>query len=143
MTTDFFDGSALAVFGASTNPHSFGNATYKTLKKSGYQVFAVNPSYAEVEGDRCYKSISELPQRVESAIFVLTPSSAVAAVEEARAAGVKRIWFQQGGNYEQAIKAAEDAGLQVVKKKCVLMYAQPVTGIHAFHRFFAKLFGSL
>ena len=140
---DFFDGGALAVVGASTNPRAFGNAAYKTLKEHGVQVYPVNPNYAEVEGDHCYKSLSELPTGVTAAVFVLTPAAAVKAVDEARAAGINRIWFQQGGDYRQAAKLAEEAGMQVVKKKCILLYSQPVTGVHAFHRFFVKLFGRL
>jgi predicted CoA-binding protein len=133
----------LALVGASNKPNSFGQAAYKELKDRGFTVYPVNPNYAEVAGDRCYKSISELPQGVESALFVLSPAAAEQAVEEARVAGIKRIWFQQGADYRAAVKAAQDSGMQVVSKKCILMYAPPVTGFHAFHRFLAKVFGRL
>ncbi|PWB72712.1 hypothetical protein C3F09_06210, partial [candidate division GN15 bacterium] len=114
---------------------------YTTLKQRGYEVYPVNPNYSAVDGDRCYKSFSDLPPGVESAVFVLPPSAASQAVADAQSFGIKRIWFQQGARYDSAIKQAQDAGMQVVCRKCILMYAQPVSGVHAFHRFLARMFG--
>ncbi len=141
MIADFFNAKSLAIVGASNKPKSFGYVVHTTLKQRGYQPIPVNPNYPDIAGDRCYKSIADLPQGVESAVFLLPPSAAEQAVAEARAAGIKRIWFQQGAKYGSAIRLAQEAGLEVVSKKCVLMYAEPVSGIHAFHRFLARLFG--
>jgi len=35
----------------------------------------------------------------------------------------------------------KDLGLSAVSGKCIMMYAQPVTSVHSWHKFFAKLFG--
>jgi hypothetical protein len=141
MVTDFLKTKTIALVGASNRPKSFGQVAFTTLKQRGYTVYPVNPNYPEVAGDRCYRSISELPQGVETAVFMLPPAAAEQAVADAHNAGIKRIWFQQEGKYDTAIKAAENAGLQVMSRKCVLMYTEPVTGAHAFHRFFVRLFG--
>lgn len=133
----------LAVVGASATPRSFGNEAYRELKKRGYELFPVNPRYQEIEGDRCWQSLTDLPQQVESALFVLSPKAAVSAVAEAKAAGVKYIWFQQLANYSAAVKAAEDAGLKTVSRKCILKYAEPVQGIHSVHRLLTRLVGRL
>ena len=143
MIADFFKTKTLALVGASSKPNSFGLIAYTDLKKKGYRVYPVNPNYPEIRGDRCYKSIVELPSGIEAAVFMLSPSAAEQAVAEACTFGIKRIWFQQGANYDAGIKAAQAAGMQVVSKKCILMYAEPVTGIHSFHRFLARLFGRL
>lgn len=143
MTSDLSKSEPLALVGASNKPKSFGQLAYKTLKERGYTVYPVNPNYAEIDGDRCYRSMTELPIGTESAVFMLAPSAAEQAVADARAKGIKRIWFQQGGKFDSAIKAAENAGMQVVSRKCILMYTEPVTGVHAVHRFFTKLFGRL
>lgn len=141
MIADFCVTKRLALVGASNKPNSFGLIAYTTLKQRGYELFPVNPNYQTVAGDRCYKSISDLPEGIESAVFMLTPELAVQSVAEAKTKGIRRIWFQQGANYEAAIKSARDAGIDVVCKKCILMYAGEVTGIHAFHRFVNRLFG--
>lgn len=131
----------IAVVGASPAKPSFGYSAYCELKSRGFEVCAVNPKYAEIEGDKCVSSFHDLPPGTESALFVLSPLQAEQAVTEAAAAGIKRIWFQQGGKYDAAIRKAESLGLETVSKKCILMYAGQVTGIHAFHRWLNRLVG--
>lgn len=131
----------IAVVGASPVKPSFGYSAYCELKARGFEVHAVNPKYAEIEGDKCASSFRDLPSGVEAALFVLSPLQAEQAVEEAKAAGIKRIWFQQGGKYDAAIRKAESLGLETVSRKCILMYAGKATGIHAFHGWLNKLFG--
>ena len=133
----------LAVVGASEDKRSFGNVAYRELKARGFDLTPVNPRYPEVAGDKCYKSLTDLPMGVDSALFVLAPKAAVSAVAEARAAGIKYIWFQQMADYATAVRAAEAVGIETVSKKCILMYAQPVQGFHSFHRFLNKMVGRL
>jgi uncharacterized protein len=133
----------LAVVGASTNARSFGHNVYRELKRLGFSLIPINPHHAEVDGDKCYKSLTDLPTHVDSALFVLSPEAAVSVVAEARAAGIKYIWFQQMADYAAAVKAAEEVGIETVSKRCILMYAQPVKGFHAFHRFLTKIVGRL
>jgi uncharacterized protein len=133
----------LAVVGASTDTKSFGNTVYRELKGRGFELVPVNPRYAEVNGDKCYRSLTDLPSHIDSALFVLAPKAAVSAVAEARAAGIKYIWFQQMAEYASAVKAAEEVGIETVSKRCILMYAQPVTGFHSFHRLVNRLVGKL
>jgi hypothetical protein len=37
----------------------------------------------------------------------------------------------------------DELDLNLVSKKCILMYAPPVDSVHSVHRFFGKLFGML
>ncbi|MEW6051955.1 MAG: CoA-binding protein [Candidatus Zixiibacteriota bacterium] len=137
----FVASKKIAVVGASPNKRSFANAAYCELKQKGYEVTPVNPNHSEVDGDRCASRLNELPPGVESALFVLTPTQAESEVIDAAATGIKRIWFQQGGKYDAAIRKAHELGIETVSGKCILMYAAPVKGVHAFHRWLSKLFG--
>lgn len=51
-----------AVAGANTDPSKYGNMIYRKLRSKGYRVYPVNPLYDMVEGYKCYKSLSELPE---------------------------------------------------------------------------------
>jgi predicted CoA-binding protein len=53
------------------------------------------------------------------------------------------VWLQQGAESPEALALARDLGLNLVARKCVLMYAPPVRSFHAWHRVFARLFGQL
>jgi uncharacterized protein len=133
----------LAVVGASTDPRSFGNTAYRELKSRGFGLVPINPNHTEVEGDKCYRSLTDLPEPLDAALFVLSPKAAVSAVAEARAAGIKYIWFQQMADYKNAVHSAEEAGIETVSRKCILKYATPVTGFHGFHRLISKMLGRL
>lgn len=137
---DFLNASAIAVVGVSSKKTKFGSVAYRALKSKNYRVFAVNPNLESIDGDICYRSLADLPGDVEAALVTVKPASADGLVEQARKAGIKKLWFQQGADFTALARQARAEGLAVVENRCILMYAEPVAGIHRVHRFFAKLF---
>lgn len=137
----FIDSKHIAILGGSPSGKKMGNAIYKELKTRGYQVYPVHPSAETIEGDKAYNNIRVLPSEVDAAVIAMSPDKAKGAIDDAIAKGIKRIWFQQGANFKEVAQKAREAGIEVVTKKCILMYAPPVGSIHAFHRFFVKLLG--
>lgn len=127
----------LAVVGVSDN--KFGGAIYKTLKKRGYSVYPVHPSHKFFDNDKCYANLDQLPENIESAIFAVSPNVSEQIIEQMKNSTITQIWFQQGNLYTIAEEKAQLRGIQTVSGKCILMYAEPVGGIHALHRFFSKL----
>ncbi len=126
----------LAIVGVSDK--DFGGAIYEELKKRGYTVAPVNPKRGQFDGDRCYASLLELPPIIKHAVIALSPENASRVVEDAIDTGFTHLWFQQGKDFSEAITKANSAGMMTVSRKCILMYAPPVFGIHGFHRFIAK-----
>jgi hypothetical protein len=140
---DFINAEHIAVVGVSSRKNKFGNAVYKSLKARGYHVYPVHPRLSEFEGGECFNDLKELPSEVEAAVICTKPENAIAALQQAGGSNIKRIWFQQGADFSEAAAMAKSAGMDITIGKCILMYAPPVTGIHAFHRFLARLFGKL
>lgn len=110
-----------AVVGATQNPSKFGNKIYKRLKSAGYEVYAVNPVYEEVEGDKCYPDLASLPKKPESVNVVVAPERALGVIEEIVGLGLKEIWFQPGAFDEEVISKCEQADLDIVYHHCVLV----------------------
>jgi predicted CoA-binding protein len=131
----------IAVVGVSQSKQKMGNGIFKGLKENGYTVYPVHPSADMVEGEKAYPNLKALPEPVESIVIATSPKNVDGVIDEAIAVGIKNIWFQQGPNFSAAVKKAQDAGIETVSKKCILMYAPPVKSIHKVHRFFAKVFG--
>jgi predicted CoA-binding protein len=131
----------IAVVGVSDR--SFGGEIYKNLKQRGYSVYAVHPTREVFRGDSCYSSLKNLPEEVKAAVVAVSPDSAESVVDDAASSAVTHLWFQQGKDFSQIVATAQAKGLQTVSRKCILMYAKPVTGVHAFHRTLARLFGRL
>ena len=131
----------IAVVGVSDK--KFGGAIYKTLKKKGYAVYPVHPTKKSFDGDTCYDRLDSLPPEVKAAVIAVSPEVAEKIIENARLGQITHLWFQQGKDFSGPEAKASAKGLQTVSGKCILMYAKPVTGIHAFHRFLARLFGKV
>lgn len=139
----FLENKKLAVAGVSRNPRKFSHIVYQDLKKKGYDVVAVNHLAENIAGDRSYKKVSDLPADVKS-ILILTPKNKTDAVlQEAINKGIAHIWVQQMSETDDTIRIAEEFNTKLIYKKCIYMFAEPVAGVHKFHRTLVKLFGRL
>ena len=137
----FLEPQKIAIAGASRDPKKFGGAVFKELKEKGFTLYPVNPNTDEIQGQKCYKSVLDLPDDVQH-LFIVTPKQETQAVVNAAIQkGVKMIWIQQKSDTPEAVKSIGDAGIPLIHKKCILMFADPVKGPHNFHRFIVKLFG--
>lgn len=104
----------LAVVGASRDGKKFGNMAFKALRDKGYRVFPVNPGAQMIEGEHCYPNLLSLPERVDNVLVVVPPAETERVVREAAAAGVRRVWLQQGAASEAAIRFCEAHDMEVV-----------------------------
>ena len=139
----FVSGRTLALVGASAAGRGFGSAAYKELKARGYRVLPVHHAAAAIQGDPCWPSLADLPERVERLLVCVKPGRADAVARDAAAAGVRQIWFQQGAESPAALETCRQLGLEAVHGQCILMFAEPVASIHKFHRWVLTVVGRL
>src|SRR5215470_9444910 len=86
----------IAVIGASLKPERPAHWISAYLKEQGYKVIPVNPGHTEVLGDKCYKSLSDVPEPVDIVDIFRTTSAVPGIVDEAIAKGAKVVWMQEG-----------------------------------------------
>ena len=137
----FLEPRKLAIAGASRNMKKFGGSVFKELRENGFELYPINPNADEIQGVKCYNSVEELPADVIH-LFIVTPKYETDII--ARAAvkkGIQMIWIQQESDTPEAVKTIEDAGIPLIYKKCIMMFASPVKSVHRFHRFLVKTFG--
>ncbi len=137
----FLQTRKFAVAGVSRNPKKFGGYIFKELRENGFDLCPVNPNAEVIQGVKCFKSVDELPADIEH-LLIVTPKNetkevALAAIKK----GIKMIWIQQGSDTPEALEIIRESGIPLIHKKCIMMFADPVKGGHAFHRFFVKVFG--
>lgn len=140
---EFLAQRVLAVAGVSKNKKKFGNIVFRELGEKGYRLFPVNPNAADIDGEKCYGSLRELPEGVGGVIVVTPPAETAKVVADAAAAGIGRVWLQQGAETAEAISLAREKGLSVVHGECVLMFAEPAAFPHRAHRWLWGLLGKL
>ena len=111
----------LAVVGASRNKEKYGYKLYKALKNAGYTVYPVNPNADEIDGDKCYKSISEVPKKPDVVITVVPPKVTEKIIENVASLGIKKVWMQPGSESDEAIEKCKKRGIEYVAKMCFVV----------------------
>jgi predicted CoA-binding protein len=109
----------IAVVGLSANWYRPSYFAAKYLQEHGYRVIPVNPNYADVLGERCYPSVSAIPDAVDVVDGFRKPDEMPALAREAVAKGAKVLWMQLGIRNDEAARIAGDAGLDVVMDRCM------------------------
>jgi len=91
----------------------------KYLLEHGYTVIPVNPKYAEILGQRCYKSLRDIPAKVDVVDVFRKTGDVMPAAEDAIAIGARVLWQQIGVKNVEAARKAEAAGLDAVMDRCM------------------------
>ena len=88
--------TSVAIVGASGRVDSLGEWSLTNLLKGGYTgaIYPVNPNYPELQGVRCYGSLSELPVTPDLVIFGVGDHSIEAALDDAIVAGIQAAVIQ-------------------------------------------------
>lgn len=140
---DFFKEKQIAIAGVSRNPKKFGSEIFKTLLEKGYGVLPVNPHAKEIQGVACFKDVGSLPEQVDSLLIVTPREKTDDLLRQAINKGIKNIWIQQMSDTKETLKIAEEFNKEIISGKCVFMFAEPVAGVHKFHKTLVKIFGGL
>ena len=138
---EFLAERTIALVGVSQT-RGFGNMAFRELRKKGYQVYPLSHSATAVEGEKCYRSLDDLPGPVGGVLTVVPPAPTEKVVADCARLGIKRVWMQQGSESPEAIRLCHENGISVVHNACILMYADP-TSYHRFHRWVWKILGKL
>jgi hypothetical protein len=138
---EFLEPSKFAFVGLSRDPKKFSRTAFKELSAKGFEMLPINPNMDDVDGIKCYHDFSELPQGVDRALFMTPKANTAAAIDLALTHGIRYIWIQQGSESKEAVEAAKQGGAKLVHSACIMMHTNP-SGVHRFHRFLSKVFGT-
>ena len=118
----FLASGPFAVAGASTNRDKYGNKVLRCYQQNHKApLYPLNPRAAEIEGLACFANLVSLPEVPRSLSIITPPSITRQVVQEAIAAGVQHLWMQPGAEDDEAIQAAEQAGLGVIARGACLL----------------------
>jgi thioredoxin 1 len=128
----------VAIVGLSRDPEkdSFRVATY--LKANGYHIIPINPFADEILGEKCYRSLLDVPESIQKTIEIVDifrPSEDVPTIVD-QAIQLKKkfgkpevIWMQLGIINEKAAEQALNAGLIVVMDKCMMIEHRKLSNV--------------
>jgi predicted CoA-binding protein len=119
----------IAVVGLSKDPEKVSYKVSAYMQQHGYRMIPVNPFVDEVLGERCYKSLLDVPFEIQSILEVVdvfrkaedVPPIVDQVIELKMSVGRPFIvWMQLGIVNEQAAEALRHSGLVVVMDKCLM-----------------------
>jgi predicted CoA-binding protein len=148
---DFLAQKRIAVAGVSrdNSHHPVGNLIYQRLKKTGHEVFAVNPHMQTFAGDRSYPDLKSIPGGVDGVVIVTRPETTEQIVRDCDAAGVRRVWMHQsmGRNASSvspaAVEYCREHDISVIAGACPMMYGDGADLGHRCMRLVLRLTGGL
>jgi len=89
----------------------------------------INPTADEILGERCYKSLLDMPAEVQKTLQIINifrPSADILPIVE-QAVQLKKlygvpyvVWMQLGIINEEAAETARKAGITVIMDKCMM-----------------------
>ncbi|HEX2198276.1 MAG TPA: CoA-binding protein [Burkholderiales bacterium] len=113
------DSRVIAVVGLSADWYRPSYFAAKYMQEHGYRVIPVNPKYGSILGERCYKSLREIPEPVDVVDVFRKTQDVPQVAQDAIAIGAKVLWQQLGVRNEAAAAQARAAGLDTVLDRCV------------------------
>ncbi len=140
---DFVACRRVAVVGATRDGRGFGNVMRAELAARGVEVFLVHPEAREIGGVACHPTLADLRGRVDGVFVSVAPGRVAPVLRDAAAIGVRHGWLMQGAESREALALARELELDLVAKRCPLLYLEPVKSIHKVHRVVAGWFGQL
>jgi len=109
----------VAVVGISDKPDRPSHGVAKYLQDRGYHVIPVNPMLAEVLGEKAYRSLSEIPGKVDLVDVFRKAEDVPPIAEEAVLIGARFFWMQEGVVSDRAREILNTAGIPWVMDRCV------------------------
>ena len=119
----------IAVVGLSREPDKESYIVSAYMQKHGFRIIPVNPFADEVLCEKSYKSLIDVPVKLQKNIDIVDifrkADDVPPVVEQALKLKEKHgkpcvVWMQLGIVNEQAAKTARKEGLTVVMDKCVM-----------------------
>jgi predicted CoA-binding protein len=148
--TDFLAQKRIAVVGVSRDKsrQPAGNLIYRRLKKTGHDVFPVNPHMQTFEGDRCYPDLRSIPDGIDGVVIITRPETTQQIVRECGDVGVRSVWMHQslgkGSSVSpEAVEYCHAHDINVIAGACPMMFGDGVDLGHTCMRWFLKLTGGL
>ncbi len=130
----FFAPKSVAIIGASDNTKKFGHVILKNYMDMGFtgNIYPINPGHDSILGIKCYKSVLDVHDDIDSAVIVVPPKAANDALKDCVKKRIEAVvmitagYRETGGAgicREQELKSIiKDTDTRVVGPNCIGIY---------------------
>ena len=115
----FKNTKTIAIAGLSPNEEKASNRVAKYLQNAGFKIVPIYPKEDEILGEKVYRSLEEIPFKIDMVDIFRKPDAIAAVVDAAIKRGdIDTVWTQLGLVNNDAAAKAKEAGMKVVQNKC-------------------------
>jgi len=109
----------IAILGLSPDETKASHRVAKYLQGVGYKIVPVYPKEEEILGEKVYRSLAEIPFKIDMVDIFRKPDAFDAIADACIARGdIDVFWGQLGLINNEAAQKAKDAGMKVVQNHC-------------------------
>ena len=142
----FLGQERIAMIGVSRDPKDFSATLFEEFRKRGYDMVPVNPNAREVLGQTCFARVQEVQPPVDAALLMTTAEVTDTVIADCAAAGIRLVWMYRAGGKgavsEKAVAFCQEHGIHIIPGECPFMFLPGTGGVHKFHGFIRKIFGT-
>lgn len=116
----------IAVLGIKTEAQS-GQAAYyvpEYLQRAGYEVIPVPVYYPDARtilGQPVYRTLADIPGEIDIVDVFRRPQDIPAHLPDLLAKKPRAVWFQSGIRHDEAARALQQAGIEVIQDRCIMV----------------------
>jgi predicted CoA-binding protein len=115
------EAKTIAVVGISNKPGRDSGRIAVFLKNRGYNVIGVHPVQKDFEGIKIYPKLTDIKEDIDIVDVFRNSKSIPDLIPDVLIKKPKVLWLQLGIRNDEAIKPAEEKGIQVIQDICIAM----------------------
>ena len=105
----------VAVVGASRDRRKFGNKAVRAFRDAGHTVIPINPHETDVEGERTYASVLDVPGPIDMATVYVPGHIGVKVMADIAKKGIPEVWLNPGSESDALVALAKSLKIQPIQ----------------------------
>ncbi len=110
----------VAVIGASPKPDRYSNKAIRLLKEYRHNPVPVAPKHEEIEGEKVYRKLEDIPEKIDTVTLYLSPPRQEAIIRDIIKLSPRRVIFNPDTENKGVYDQLKKAGIEVVEA-CTLV----------------------
>ncbi|MDB6147668.1 MAG: hypothetical protein JWO45_1332 [Spartobacteria bacterium] len=111
----------VVVVGASPKSERYAFRAMQMLRDFGHHVVPINPAFDQILGEKCYPSVADVPERIDTVTLYLRKTRSDLLIKEIVAAKPRRIIMNPGAENDALALTARELGIQVIEGCTLVM----------------------
>jgi len=111
----------VAVLGASDKPDRYSYKAIEMLLEKGHTPFPIHPRLDEVQGQRVYRRLADVPEPIDTITVYLSARNSEPVADDILASGARRVIFPPGAESPDLARRLTDKGIEALDACTLVM----------------------